>query len=278
MPAECTASRGGSRISHSCGPVVGGGKIGARLVGAAAAPRSPRSGRRSAAARAATSPGRITSRVAGRLVEPVVDADHALELGQRVVEPAGVGRAEHRVAGDRERAPDLARRPASRSPRRGTTAGTWPSTSGAPRTRAVPAAEVRRAVLRGRRHRHAAIGHATGLANISPPATSKLPVRMLTTSTSQRRERAELLVAQADAAVDHGPLGRAASSCASRRMRSAGTPAAPRPAPGVNSAHERRAPRRRRSTSSSTCAEVDEPVGEEHVARSRAGTRRRCRA
>ena len=61
--------------------------------------------------------------------------------------------------------------------------GTWPSTSGAPRTRLVqrpnsgsPMTLVSPFQVRG---------SVTGLPNIIPPSTSKWPVRMFTTSTSQ---------------------------------------------------------------------------------------------
>jgi hypothetical protein len=45
--------------------------------------------------------------VAGRLVDPVVDADHAVEAVQRVVEAVAAGRRQHGVPGHREQRPDL---------------------------------------------------------------------------------------------------------------------------------------------------------------------------
>ncbi len=77
-------------------------------------------------------PGQDHVRVACRLVEVVVDADHALELGERRrrARPAS-GAPMHRVAGDRDQRADLPRRPAWRSPRRGTT----PAPGRAPRAR-----------------------------------------------------------------------------------------------------------------------------------------------
>jgi hypothetical protein len=62
--------------------------------------------------------------------------------------------------------------------------GTWPSTSGAPRTRlvhrpklAAPPSSPGMGIVD--------TDHADGRGNISPPGTSKCRVRMLTTSTSQ---------------------------------------------------------------------------------------------
>ena len=46
--------------------------------------------------------------MAGRLVDVGVDGDVRLEGGEGGVEPAGVGRRQHRVAGHRDEAPDLA--------------------------------------------------------------------------------------------------------------------------------------------------------------------------
>ncbi len=67
--------------------------------------------------------------------------------------------------------------------------GTWPSTSGAPRTRLCQRPNQTPSLLPGWPG-STGVGRMprvqfTGLGNISPPGTSKLPVRMLTTSTSQ---------------------------------------------------------------------------------------------
>ena len=79
------------RISHSCGRSSGGGKTGSHHLPALRAAQRPEQvvevrllERRQ--------PGQDHVGVAGRLVDPVVDADHAVELGQRRVEAAGVGR------------------------------------------------------------------------------------------------------------------------------------------------------------------------------------------
>ena len=53
--------------------------------------------------------GQDDVRVAGGLVEVVVDADHALEAGEGGVEATGVGPAHHRIAGDGDQRPQLAR-------------------------------------------------------------------------------------------------------------------------------------------------------------------------
>ena len=46
--------------------------------------------------------------VPGRLVQPVVDGDHAVELGQRGVEPVAARRRDDRIARDGEQRPDAA--------------------------------------------------------------------------------------------------------------------------------------------------------------------------
>jgi hypothetical protein len=53
-------------------------------------------------------PGQNHVRVARRLVEIVVDADHTLEHRQRAVQARGVGRRNDRVSGDRDESLDLA--------------------------------------------------------------------------------------------------------------------------------------------------------------------------
>ena len=132
------------------------------------------------------------------------------------VEAAAVGRGQHRVAGDGDERPDLAlarrvdllgqaRRPAARR-----------SVSGSPRTRLR-----RRPMLDAPADRGACPGcwtaPAAALVNMAPPGRSRLPVSALSTSTSQRRQRAELGGGGADAAVD-ARGGRAARSRASRRI------------------------------------------------------------
>ena len=61
--------------------------------------------------------------------------------------------------------------------------GTWPSTSGAPRTRLVQRPNSGSPITLVSAFQTS--GSAIGLPNIIPPSTSKWPVRMLTTSTSQ---------------------------------------------------------------------------------------------
>ena len=112
--------------------------------------------------------------MARRLVQPVVDADHALERGQRGVEP--VARRARRCTGLPAivisaliwPAPGVAISSARHE------IGTWPSTSGAPRTRLLPAAELA-AVAPGPAGGARRSTTRPGSANIEPPGRSRLP-------------------------------------------------------------------------------------------------------
>ena len=143
-----------------------------------------------------------------------------------------------RVAGDRDQRADLALARASRSPRRGTATGSSPKHLRQAAHAALPAAElarpcrcpgvprrVRRARGGLREHRAARAVEVAGqhVEHVDEPA----------------RERAELLRAGADAAVDGGALGArpARARCAGSRRRRCRR--RPRRASGVKSRGER---------------------------------------
>ena len=85
--------------------------------------------------------------------------------------------------------------------------GTWPSTSGAPRTRRLPPAEVRDATLEPG-HREVGDRPHRGPGEHQPADRVEVAGEHVDDVDQPARERAELLVAQADAAVDDGALGR----------------------------------------------------------------------
>ena len=203
--------------------------------------------------------------MARRLVEVDVDADHEVERVERRRRAARrLGVRQHRVAGDGDQRADLALARASRSPRRGTATGSSPKTSGSPRTRlcqrpnahAAARARARRRVLRragrgAREHRAAGAVEVAGehVDHVDQPA----------------RERAELLRAGADAPVDRGALGAAASSRAMRRIVVGVDAAGRRDGLGRERRGQRARPRRAPSTCSAERARVDEALGEQHV-------------
>ena len=182
----------------------------------------------------------------------------------------GVGHRQHRVAGDRDQRPDLAlarrldlvgqrRRPGTRrSPR----AGRGPGCASARSAKPCPRPGPRRG--------------CAGSGNIAPPGRSRLPVRTLSTSTSQLASVPNSTVRRADPAVDRGASARAASSAGEARGSSpASTPHRSATASGVNGSTQRahlvdavdvlgQAPERRpgpRRTASCTIAEQQERVG-----------------
>jgi hypothetical protein len=167
--------------------------------------------------------------------------------------------------------------------------GTWPKTSGAPRTRLRQRPNTKPSANSG--DGSVARGHAIGLANIDPPGRSRLPVSTFSTSIAQE--------ARVPNSWLHVPIrpytaarGAEASSRARRRMRSAGTAQAPATASGVKSRHRRstsatplvssaRRPRSTRSsakstwqTASSSAASVPGRIGTHSSARSAVPVRR----
>ncbi len=137
-------------------------------------------------------------REARGLVEVVVDADHALELGQRRLEARRVGHADDRIAGDGEEHLDLplTRRRDLLGEERGRHLAQHLGHTGHARR---PLAEAARAVLGGRRHpRHRPRDR---LAPHEPAGTVELADDDVHHVDEPRRQRAELLVAQPDASV-----------------------------------------------------------------------------
>ena len=118
------------------------------------------------------------------LVEVEVDRDHEVEPRQRALEPRAVGRRQHRVAGDRDQRADLARRPASRSPRRASTTGSSPPNSGSPRTRLRQRAKCPRPPPSSARRP----GRPPAGEHRAAPR-SRLPVTTLSTLTASWRAR-----------------------------------------------------------------------------------------
>ena len=141
--------------------------------------------------------------VARGLVQPVVDADHRVEHRQRFLEPAGVRGGQRRVAGhdDQRRGPGP--RPGSRSPRPGTRSAPGRAPPGALRTRVC-----QRPVRTGPRRR--AVWEMVAIAGRRehrPALDVEVAGQHVDDVDRPRGERAELLVAQADPAVDDGALG-----------------------------------------------------------------------
>ena len=200
MPPQIAPRR--SRISHSWGRSSAGGNSGGdHLAGRAGGP----------APQQLVAVGLLQSRqarqdhvgVTGGLVEGVVERDHGVEPGQGGVEPAGVGRRDHRVAGRSPPAPLTWPGPGVSISSARHDSGNWPSASGAPRTPAVPAAEApfRAPVLLGG-------GHGHRLGPHQPADRVEVGGEGADHVGQPRRQRAELLVAGADAGVPGGPVGR----------------------------------------------------------------------
>ena len=168
-------------------------------------------------------PGEDHVGVPGRLVDPVVDADHAGEPGQRGVEPVALGRREHRVAGHRDQRPDLAlagRADLLVQARHGDVAQHLGHAAHA----AAPAAEVGRAAVEAL-HRQRADRPRGRSREHQPAGDVEVPGQDVDDVDQPAREGAELLVAQADPAVDDAALGRRrargpAPGSARRRSRS----------------------------------------------------------
>ena len=112
--------------------------------------------------------------------------------------------------------------------------GTWPITSGAPRTRLVQR-PISTGSSRGRR----AIDQATGLAHISPPSRSRLPVRAQITSGSHEA-RVPNSWLQVPMRAYHTALSAAANRRARPRMDSGSVPQAAATRSGPKSADSRR--------------------------------------
>ena len=178
--------------------------------------------------------------VAGRLVEPVVDADHAVELVERGVEPVAARRRQHRVAGDREERADLPVARASRSPRRGTT----PARGRAPRARRAPASSSGRSSRP--RLSSPGIGRSVSRPHRGPREHQPADARRSARSGCSRRRRASSRACRTPGCT--GRSGRRRPRARSRRargptprMRSASMPGdRPRPA---RVSIRRRAPR-----------------------------------
>ena len=121
--------------------------------------------------------------VAGGLVDVDVERDHEVERLDRRLERAGVGRRDQRVAGDRDQRPDLALargrdllgEPDDRQLAEDLGPAADPARPAADRDMPLPTGPVPAEL----RWPTAASG------NIAPPSRSRLPVRKLSTSTSQ---------------------------------------------------------------------------------------------
>ena len=159
--------------------------------------------------------------VAGGLVEVVVDADHGVEQGEGGVEPGGIGRGEHRVPGDGDQPPHPAlagrldllgearQRGLAQDLRRPTDPGPPPGRAQrpAPPGGGGDGGDGRSGEQRAALHPEVAREH---VHHLDQPGG----------------QRAELLVAQADAAVDDGPPG--AGQLAGEPPDPLGVDAAPR--------------------------------------------------
>ena len=121
--------------------------------------------------------------VAGGLVEVRVDADHEVEPVERLVEPVAVGRGQHGVAGDGDQGADRLPSPGRVDllGERGERAvRPWPRGGRLTRLRQRPSGEAR-----GRARRARGARSVADSGKSAPPGRSRLPVRMLSTSTSQ---------------------------------------------------------------------------------------------
>ena len=219
VPAQMAARR--MRISHSAGRPGSGSNTGSDHFAGAAHGQRPQQvvevgllqGRQ---------PGQDHVGVTRRLVDPVVHADHALEhAGARHRGARLPGALITGLPATVMRPLQLARDPGCRSPRPGTTPGTWPSTSGAPRDPAAPPAGAEVGQIGPGQTAHAP-RHRLG--EHQPAGRVEVPGQDVDHVDEPRRQRSELLIAQADPSVEHGPLrpGQLVSQragCGPRRCR-----------------------------------------------------------
>ena len=197
------------------------------------------------------------------LVEVEVDADHEVQRAERGVQAAGVRRAERRVARDGQQRADLARRPASRSPRPGAATGSSPNASGSPRTRLAAAPSGAPRPRPGSPVVFARPAAASGTSR--RPGRSRLPVSDVQHVDEPAGSGAEALRRRADPPVDARRVGARRG-----RARAGGSSSASMPQrAGDRLGREVRGRARATSSSPSTCPSaspsVDEVLGEERV-------------
>ncbi len=143
--------------------------------------------------------------VARGLVQAVVQADHGVELGKRGVEAVALRRREHRVAGDGDEPLELAL--AGRRDLLGQARDRHlPQHLGRAAHAALPAVE--REALGELRRAQAGERPGQGLGEHGPALAVEVAGERVHHVDQPGGQRAELLVAGADAAVDGGPLRR----------------------------------------------------------------------